>query len=84
MFKTRYHWHNPLIDSIAYSLVAAVGLYALIAWLLNAAKDFYVLLFHSDPHLIAATLEFLTNATGYLLLAIFSSLLLFFLIGARL
>jgi len=48
MFQRRYNWHNPLIDSIAYALVATFGLSALITWLLNAANDVHVLLFHSD------------------------------------
>lgn len=76
MLQLRYNWHNAFIDAIAYSLVATFGLYALIAWALNATNDVYVLLFHSDQHLIAATLELWTNTTGYLMLAIF---LIFFI-----
>ena len=80
--QRRYNWHSPLIDSTAYSLVATFGLYALIAWLLNAANDVYVLLFHSDPQMIATTLELWTGKTGYLLLVIF--LILFLILYARL
>ena len=39
------------------AIVANFGPYVLIAWLLNAVNDVYVLLFHSDPHSIAVTLE---------------------------
>ena len=76
MIQRRYHWHSPLIDSIAYSLVTTFGLYALIAWLLNASNDVYVLLFHSDPHLLAATLELWTSTTGCIMLTTFLLLLL--------
>jgi len=75
-FQRRYHWHNPLTDSIAYSLVATFGLYALIALLLNAANDVSWLLFHSCPHLITATLRLWTNVAAYMLLAIFLSIFL--------
>lgn len=81
MFKRRYKWKNPLIDSIAYSLVATFGLYALIIWVLNAANDVYVLLFHSDLPFLVAMLELWTGLTTYLMLAIF--LVVFDFIYAR-
>lgn len=81
IFKRRYKWNNTLTDSLAYSLVATLGLYALITWLLDAANDIYVLLFHTDPHLIVATLESWTNVGGYLSLAIL--LVLFLIIHMR-
>ena len=81
MFRRRYRWNNTLADSIAYSLVAAVGLYTLIAWLLNAANDIYVLLFHSDPYLVAVTLELWNSTIGYLMLSIF--IVLFFILRAE-
>lgn len=71
LFQRRYNWHHPLTDAIAYSLVATFGLYALTSWSLNAANDVYVLLFHSDAHLLAATLELWTGVTGYLMLGMF-------------
>jgi len=71
MLKRRCKWNNTLKDSIRYSLVATLGLYALITWILNSINDVSVLLIHSDPHLIAATLELWTNTTSYLLLAFF-------------
>ena len=70
MFQRRYNWHNRLIDAIAYAIVATFGLYALIVWSLNAINDVYVLLFHSVPHLLAATLKLWTSTTGYLILAV--------------
>jgi hypothetical protein len=71
MFKRRYKWNNTLTDSTAYSLVATVGLYALITWLLNAANDVYVLLFHSNMPLITATMELWTSISHYAMIAVY-------------
>ena len=77
MVQRRYNWHSPLIDAIAYSLVATFGLYALITWLLNAAKDVYVLLFHSCHDVISNLWRFWQNMTLYIVLAMFLVLFLF-------
>ena len=76
IFKRRYKWNNTLTDSTAYSLVATLGLYALITWLLNAAHDVHVILFHSDAQIIVAILELWTSTSGYLMTAIFLILFL--------
>ena len=77
LFQRRYNWHRPLIDSIAYALVATFGLSALIAWLLNAAKDVCVLLFHSCHAVISTVWGFWENTIIYLMLAMFLVLFLF-------
>ena len=81
MFQKRYNWHNPLIDAIAYALVATFGLSALITWLLNAAKDVHVLLFHSSHPAISAVWSVWDNMTLYLMVAMF--VVLFLLLHVR-
>ena len=81
MFQKRYNWHNPLIDAIAYALVATFGLSALITWLLNAAKDVHVLLFHSSHPAISAMWSVWDNMTLYLMVAMF--VVLFLLLHVR-
>jgi hypothetical protein len=71
MFQRRYTWHSPLIDAIAYALVATFGLYALIVWLLNAANDVYVLLFHSGHAVISTLWRFWENMMIYIMFAMF-------------
>ena len=82
IFQRQYNWHNPLIDSIAHSLVATFGLYALIAWALNALNDVSWLLFHSCHDVIGALWGFWENMTIYLMLATF--LVLFLVLYVRL
>ena len=81
MFQRRYNRHNPLIDAIAYSLVATFGLSALITWLLNAANDVYVLLFHSRHSVIRIMWSFWENMTLYIMVAMF--VVLFLLLYVR-
>lgn len=71
MFQRRYNWHHSLIDSAAYSLVATFGLYALIAWALNALNDVSWLLFRSNPYVISALWESWDSLYRYVTLAIF-------------
>ena len=70
-FQRQYNWYPPLIDSVAYSLVATFGLCALITWLLNAANDVYILLFHSYHAVISTLWGLWENMTIYVMLAIF-------------
>jgi len=81
MFRRRYNWHNPLIDSTAYSLVATFGLYALIAWALNALNDVSWLLFHSAHDVISILWGFWENMILYVILAIFLTIFLIFRAG---
>jgi hypothetical protein len=74
MFQRRYNWHHPLIDAIAYSIVATFGLYALITWLLNAVNDVSWLLFYSCPDVITATWDLWMSLPFHLTLAIFGAL----------
>jgi len=81
MFQRRFNSQNPLLDSIAYSPVVTFGLYALITWLLNAANEVYVLLFHSYHSVIRTMWGFWGNMTLYVMVAMFLVLFLFLYMG---
>lgn len=74
VLRRKYDWNYILADAIAYSGIAAYGIYLLVSRALNAASDVSWLLVYSCPSVITATWGFWENMTIYLMLAIFLGL----------
>jgi hypothetical protein len=70
LVKRRYKWSNIVLGAIQYSLMAAIGLYELIFWSLDAVGDVSQLLFHYRPHVMTVFVERWANAPHYLKLTI--------------
>lgn len=75
ILRRKYKRNNILADSIAYSGIAAYGMYQLISWMLNAASDVSWLLFYSCPYVITATWDLWMDLPFHLVVAIFVALL---------
>jgi hypothetical protein len=73
--RRKYKRNNILADSIAYSGIAAYGMYHLMFWMLNAANDVSWLLVYSCPDVITATWDFWMSLPFHRTLAVFGALL---------